>query len=92
MRADVTSVIHLSGVDNSEEIYEAIANELGLVLVNASSVEDVLWLSSRLNKFIIVISDPSVDLGDIPIEAPVVRLGAAEVNRLKLFLSTRLKH
>lgn len=92
MRADVTSIIHLTGADTSEEIYEEIANELGLVLVNASSVEDVLWLSSRLNKFIIVISDPSVDLGDIPIEAPVVRLGAAEVNRLKLFLSPRLEH
>lgn len=91
MRADVTTIIHLSGMDNSEEIYETIANELGLVLVNASSVEDILWLSSRLNKFIIVISDPSVELRDIPIEAPVVRLGIAEVNRLKLLLTTSLE-
>lgn len=87
MRADVTSIIHLTGSDDSEEIYEVIANELGLVLVNASSVEDVLWLSKRLNKFIIVISDPSIDAGDIPVESPVVRLGIAEINRLKLILS-----
>lgn len=91
MRADVTSVIHLTGPDHSEEIYELIANQLGLVLVNASSVEDVLWLSKRLHKYIIVISDPSVYSADIPIEAPVVRLGVAEIDLLKQILSISKK-
>lgn len=88
MRAEVTSVIHLSGNENSEEIYEVLANELGLVIVNASSVEDVLWLSKRLNKFFIVISDPSILPAEIPVEAPVIRLGLSEIDRLKQIWST----
>lgn len=83
MRADVTSVIHLTSIEENREVYEEIAVGLGLSLVNAKSLEDVKWLSTRLNKFIIVISDPAFALGEIPVEAPVIHLGSEELILLK---------
>jgi hypothetical protein len=83
MSANVTSIIHFFKEERSQALLANVGRLLGLVIVDAKSIEDVNWLSTKLERYLIVVSDSLCELADINAEAPVIFIDAGKVALLE---------